>query len=49
LALVAGWLPHHDPLGPPIPHASMQHPCRVPPGEFSVLGDNRATACDGRH
>ena len=40
--LAEPYLPHYDPLGPPIPDASSQHPYRVPPGEFYVLGDNRA-------
>src|ERR1700722_14605214 len=31
------YLPHNDPLGPPIPEASSQHPYRVPPGEFYLL------------
>jgi signal peptidase I len=41
--LAEPYLPHYDPLGPPIPDASSQHPYRVPPGEFYMLGDNRAT------
>src|SRR3984885_11987040 len=40
-------LPHYAPLGPPI--ASSQHPYRVPPGEFYLLGDNRAISCDSRY
>ncbi len=43
------YLPRHDPLGPPIPHASAQHPYRVPPGDFYLLGDNRAISCDSRY
>ena len=43
------YLPHDDPLGTPVPHASSQHPYRVPPGDFYVLGDNRAISCDSRY
>jgi signal peptidase I len=45
--LAEPYLPHYDPLGPPI--ASRQHPYRVPAAEFYVLGDNRAISCDSRY
>jgi signal peptidase I len=47
--LAEPYLPRYDPLGPPIPGASSQHPYRVPPGEFYMLGDNRADSCDSRY
>jgi signal peptidase I len=47
--LAEPYLPHIDPLGPAIPDASSQHPYRVPPGEFYLLGDNRAISCDSRY
>jgi signal peptidase I len=47
--LAEPYLPHDDPLGPPVPGASGQHPYRVPPGEFYMLGDNRAISCDSRY
>jgi signal peptidase I len=45
--LAEPYLPQNDPLGPPI--ASSQHPYRVPPREFYMLGDNRADSCDSRY
>jgi signal peptidase I len=47
--LAEPYLPHNDPPGPPVPDASSQHPYRVPPGEFYMLGDNRADSCDSRY
>jgi signal peptidase I len=47
--LAEPYLPADDPLGPSIPDASRQHPYRVPPGEFYLLGDNRADSCDSRY
>src|ERR1700736_6409013 len=47
--LAEPYLPRYDPLGPPIPDASRQHPYRVPPGEFYVLGEDRADSCDSRY
>jgi signal peptidase I len=47
--LAEPYLPHYDPLGPPIPDATRQHPYKVPAGEFYMLGDNRAISCDSRY
>jgi signal peptidase I len=41
------YLPRHDAPGPPI--ATRQHPYRIPPGEFYMLGDNRGDSCDSRY
>jgi signal peptidase I len=41
------YLPHNDTLWPAV--ASRQHPYRVPPGEFYMLGDNRSDSCDSRY
>ena len=45
--LAEPYLPPNDRLGPAI--ASRQRPFRVPPGEFYLLGDNRAISCDSRY
>ena len=45
--LAEPYLPAPGPLGLPI--ASRQHPYRVPPGEFYLLGDNRSDSCDSRY
>jgi signal peptidase I len=45
--LAESYLARYDPLGPPI--ASRLHPYRVPPGQFYLLGDNRADSCDSRY
>jgi signal peptidase I len=45
--LAQPYLPRHDPLGRGI--ASSRHPYRVPPGDFYLLGDNRAISCDSRY
>jgi signal peptidase I len=45
--LAEPYLPPYDPLGPAI--ASRQYPYRVPPGDFYLLGDNRAISCDSRY
>jgi signal peptidase I len=47
--LAEPYLPKDDPLGPAITGASRQHPYRVPPGDFYLLGDNRAISCDSRY
>jgi signal peptidase I len=47
--LAEPYLPRYDPLGPPIPNATRQHPYRVPAGEFYMMGDNRAISCDSRY
>ena len=47
--LAEPYLPTDDPLGRGIPDASRQHPYRVPPGDFYLLGDNRAISCDSRY
>jgi len=47
--LAEPFLPHPDPEGPPIPHATASHPFRIPAGEFYMMGDNRAISCDSRY
>ena len=47
--LAEPYLPRIDPLGPPIPDATRQHPFRVPAGDFYMMGDNRAISCDSRY
>jgi signal peptidase I len=47
--LAEPYLPKDDPLGPAIADASRQHPYRVPPADFYLLGDNRAISCDSRY
>jgi signal peptidase I len=47
--LAETYLPEDDPLGPAIPDVSRQHPYQVPPGDFYLLGDNRAISCDSRY
>jgi signal peptidase I len=47
--LAEPYIPPDDPLGLPIPVGSRQHPYRLPPGEFYVLGDDRSVSCDSRY
>ena len=46
--LAEPYLPAYDPLGPQISAATSHAPFHVPPGEFYVMGDNRAISCDSR-
>jgi signal peptidase I len=47
--LAEPYIPHDDPLGLPIPVGSREHPYRLPPGEFYVMGDDRSVSCDSRY
>jgi signal peptidase I len=46
--LAEPYLPRHDPLGLAIPGGKAA-PFRFPPGEFYMMGDNRAVSCDSRY